>query len=105
MTVSAERPEESGWPGYLKTNGTSRLTEPTFTVSFEGPGAAVCTWSFAKVDGTFNTDGRPISIATSAQKFKRLGTLAACPKKGTLSATWALTTVEPKSAMIPVALG
>jgi hypothetical protein len=66
-----------------------------------------CVWAALKVTSTFNTDGQPITLTTTKQPFTYNKTLSnpACPKSGTLSGTWTLTTISPAGNQAPIYLG
>jgi hypothetical protein len=105
-TITTE-PPHGGWPGRAKTNGKADVVGPlVLTVVFESSGVAVtCTWSDTKVRATFIPNATPIEVRVSNAKFKRVGTLATCPKRAFLSADFNLTTPEPgTSKQTPVSM-
>ncbi len=113
-------PPTGGWLGTFKTNGTSEVIgnpnligNPDLLVSVtfgELVPAVHCTWEASKVKSSFDADGRPIQITEADEKFKvdRSMSDAACPRTGTMSASWTLTTSVPGSTsdeQAPVVLG
>lgn len=85
--------EHLPWEDIFTSKGVNEAKgkKVTFVSSFEG-GSVKCTFEASKVKSTFNIGGA-VTITTSKQKFKanKKSSGSACPKEGTLTGTWAVT--------------
>jgi len=116
ITVEAEE-----WMGTLSTNGKTELignpdlvgnpdllVEASFNDGTARAAAMRCTWQAAKLKGTFNTDGRAITINEAEEHFgiDKRGSDPGCPKgKTTVSATWALGALGATGELVPAIVG
>ena len=105
--VTASPGAGAAWTGSFTTNGKSKIKgDPTLTFTAMFPNDARCTWTAAKLESTFNTDGQPIALTTSNQSLKLDTSLSdtSCPTSGTISATGTLFATSPDGQQIPVFL-
>ncbi len=82
------------WTDIFTSKGVNEAKgkKVSFTSTFPSAGGAKCTFEASKVKSSF-TIGGPVVIKTVKQKFKANKKLsnAQCPKEGTLSGEWTVT--------------
>jgi hypothetical protein len=79
------------WEAIFTDKGVNEVKGKKVSFTSHFSGGIECTFEASKVKSTFNIGGAT-TITTSKQKFKLAkGSNAACPKEGTLTGTWAVT--------------
>ena len=79
------------WEAIFTDKGVNEVKGKKVSFTSHFGGGIECTFEASKVKSTFNIGG-PTTITTSKQKFKLAkGSNVACPKEGTLSGTFSVT--------------
>lgn len=79
------------WTAVFTDKGVNEVKAKKVSFTSHFGGGIACTFEASKVKSTFNVGG-PTIIETTKQKFKgNKGNNPACPKEGTLSGKWSVT--------------